>query len=101
MVKLLGPLNLIVKVKSGQEARYYVDHVRTRTGGEKEIDNDDNDIDDDDDPLPPVLDAPPVPALPPGKVDQEQMVPIDPVEPHAPAPVLRCSTRLHCPPDRF
>ena len=49
VVKLLGPLNLIVKVKGGQEARYHVDHVRARTkGGEGSGD----------DPLPPVLDTP-------------------------------------------
>ena len=101
VVKLLGPLNLIVKVKDGQEVRYHVDHVRVRTGGEKGVNNDDSDIDDDDDPLPPVLDTPPVPALPPGEVDQEQMVPRVPVEPPPPAPVLRRSTRPHRPPDRF
>ena len=102
VVKLLGPLNLIVKVKGGQEARYHSDHVRARTGGEKGINNDDSDIeDDDDDPLPPVLDTLPVPALPPGEVDQEQMVPMDAMEPPPPAPVLRRSTRHHRPPDRF
>ena len=101
VVKLLGPLNLIVKVKDGQEVRYHVDHVRVRTGGEKGVNNDVSDIDDDDDPLPPVLDTPPVPALPPGEVDQEQMVPRVPVEPPPPAPVLRRSTRPHRPPDRF
>eukprot|EP00731_Ephydatia_muelleri_P005042 Em0002g1218a len=102
VVKFLGPLNLIVKVKGGQEARYHSDHVRARTGGEKGINNDDSDIeDDDDDSLPPVLDTLPVPALPPGEVDQEQMVPMDAMEPPPPAPVLRCSTRHHRPPDRF
>ena len=71
-----------MKVKGGQEARYHIDHVRARTGGEKGINNDDSDIeDDDDDLLPPVLDTPPVPALPPGDVDQEHMVPMDAVEP--------------------
>ena len=91
-----------MKVKGGQEARYHIDHVRARTGGEKGINNDDSDIeDDDDDPLPPVLDTLPVPALPPGEVDQEQMVPMDAVEPPPPAPVLRRSTRHHRPPDRF
>ena len=98
VVKLLGPLNLIVKVKGGQEARYHVDHVRARTKGEKGVNNDDGDMDDDDDPLPPVLDTPPVPALPPGEVDQEQMVPMDPPPT---APVLRRSKRTHRPPDRF
>ena len=43
----------------------------------------------------------PVPALPPGEVDQEQMVPMDAMEPPPPAPVLRRSTRHHRPPDRF
>ena len=63
--------------------------MRARTGGEKGINNYDSDIeDDDDDPLPPVLDTLPVPALPPGEVDQEQMVPMDAVEPPPPAPVL-------------
>ena len=37
VVKLLGPLNLIVKVKGGQEARYHVDHVRARTRGRREL----------------------------------------------------------------
>ena len=37
VVKLLGPLNLTVKVKGGQEARYHVDHVRARTKGEKGV----------------------------------------------------------------
>ncbi|KAL5517714.1 hypothetical protein EMCRGX_G003317 [Ephydatia muelleri] len=74
VVKLLGPLNLLVKIKGGQEARYHIDHVRARTGREKGINNDDSDIEeDDDDPLPPVLGTPPVPALPPGEVDQQQM----------------------------
>ena len=101
VVKLLGPLNLIVKVKGGQEARYHVDHVRARTKREKGDNNDDGDMDEDDDPLPPVLDTPSVPALPSGEVDQEQMVPMDLVEPPPPAPVLRCSKRTHRPPDRF
>ncbi|KAL5479657.1 hypothetical protein EMCRGX_G023208 [Ephydatia muelleri] len=71
VVKLLGPLNLIVKVKGGQEAHNQIDHVCARTGGgggekgRKGINNDDSNIEDDD-PLPPVLDTPPVPALPPG-----------------------------------
>ena len=91
-----------MKVKGELEAHYHVDHVRARTGGEKGVNNDDSDIDDDDDdPLPLVLDTPPVPALPPGEVDQEQMVPMDPVEPPPPAPVLQCSTCPHHPPDRF
>ena len=90
-----------MKVKGGQEARYHVDHVRARTKGEKGVNHDDGDMDDDDDPLPPVLDTPPVPALPPGEVDQEQMVPMDPVEPPPPALVLRRSKRTPHPPDRF
>ena len=72
--------------------------------GKKGSDNYDSDIDDDgDDPLPPVLDTctPPGPALPPEEVDQEQMVPMDPVEPPPPALVLQHSTCPHHPPDRF
>ena len=73
--------------------------VPEQGGGEKGINDDDSDIEDDDnDPLPPVLDTPPVP---PGEVDQEQMVPMDAVEPPPPATVLQRSTRPHRPPDRF